>query len=251
LFTDPQENSFFTEAYRMLITDINYLLSNKPGKEAQVLFFTSSIKGEGKTYNALNTALAYVSMGKKVMLIGADLRNPQLHNYLDCPKDQKGFSDYLHDHSLSVRDCVSKSYDQTKFALDIVFSGAIPPNPGLLLDNGRLESFISEIEVEYDYLIFDAAPVVLVNDSLLITKYADLVVYLTKAGHTEKELLEVPKRLLKQNKVKNLAVLINGIGESSDKGYGYGYGYGYNYGYGYGYGAKQSKKRWWQSGNNS
>ena len=237
LFLDPNENTPFTESFRILTTSIDFLMPKKPTTEAQVIFFTSSIKGEGKTFNAINTALAYSSINKKVLIVGADLRNPQLHSYFGIDKNQKGLSLYLNDPEMKAADCILKESNSKKLPIDMVLSGAIPPNASALLKNGRFEHFITEMKPLYDYIIFDTAPILLVADTSLISKYCDFMVYLTKFGHTEKSLLEIPANLLKSGKVNHIGVIFNGIGEKS----GYKYEYGYNYGYGYGYGVSEQK----------
>ena len=241
LFLNSDENNFFTESFRILTTAIDFVLPKKE-KGAQVIFFTSSIKGEGKSYNAVNTSLAYASIGKKVLLVGCDLRNPQVHSYFDLNKNQNGLSNYLNDSTIKVVDCVFKKDLANKRPIDILLSGQIPPNATGLLKNGRFETFLEELSPLYDNIIIDTAPILLVTDTTTIAKYCDLLVYLAKAGHTDKNLLQVPVDLVKDQKVANIGIILNAVGENES----YGYGYGYNYGYGYGYKEQQKKKKWYQ-----
>ena len=244
LFLNSDENTFFTESFRILTTAIDFVLPKKE-KGAQVIFFTSSIKGEGKSYNAVNTSLAYASIGKKVLLVGCDLRNPQVHSYFDLNKNQNGLSNYLNDSTIKVVDCVFKKDLRKKRPIDIVLSGQIPPNATGLLKNGRFETFLEEVSPLYDIIIIDTAPVLLVTDTITIAKYCDLLVYLAKAGHTDKNLLQVPVDLVKDQKVANIGIILNAVGENES------YGYGYNYGYGYGYKEQQKKKKWYHFKSNS
>jgi len=245
LFLNSNENSFFTESFRILTTGIDFVLPKKE-KDAQVIFFTSSIKGEGKSYTAVNTSLAYASVGKKVLLVGCDLRNPQVHSYFNLNKNQKGLSNYLNDSTIKAVDCVLENDLKNKRPVDIVLSGQIPPNATGLLKNGRFETFLEELSPLYDNIIIDTAPILLVTDTVTIAKYCDLLVYLAKAGHTDKNLLQVPVELVKDQKVANIGIILNAVGKNASYGYGYGYGYGYNYGYGYGYKEQQKKQKWYQ-----
>ena len=245
LFLNSNENSFFTESFRILTTGIDFVLPKKE-KGAQVIFFTSSIKGEGKSYTAVNTSLAYASVGKKVLLVGCDLRNPQVHSYFNLNKNQKGLSNYLNDSTIKAVDCVLENDLKNKRPVDIVLSGQIPPNATGLLKNGRFETFLEELSPLYDNIIIDTAPILLVTDTVTIAKYCDLLVYLAKAGHTDKNLLQVPVELVKDQKVANIGIILNAVGKNASYGYGYGYGYGYNYGYGYGYKEQQKKQKWYQ-----
>ena len=134
-----------------------------------------------------------------------------------------------------------------KRPIDIVLSGQIPPNATGLLKNGRFETFLEEVSPLYDMIIIDTAPILLVTDTITIAKYCDLLVYLAKAGHTDKNLLQVPVDLVKDQKVANIGIILNAVGENES----YGYGYGYNYGYGYGYKEQQKKKKWYHFKSNS
>ena len=120
--------------------------------------------------------------------------------------------------------------------MDIVFSGKIPPNPAELLSNGRIEKLVEEAKKEYDYIIFDTAPTLLVADTLMISQLVDTTVYVVRAGFTPKRIIEYSVGLSDRNKLKNMVYVINNIGLKDSYGYGYRYSYKYNYGYGYGYG---------------
>ena len=112
-----------------------------------------------------------------------------------------------------------------------MLSGAIPPNPAHLLTNGRFEQLIAEVRAEFDYVIVDTAPTILVTDTLLISKFADITLFLTKANYTDKKLLKFSKDLSDSKKITNMAYVINSVGAGKSYGYGYGYNYGYSYGY--------------------
>ncbi|MFD0777187.1 GumC family protein [Flavobacterium myungsuense] len=137
------DRSVLAESFRILRTNIGYLLPIKIDKQAPVLFVTSTIKGEGKTFTSINLGMAFATLGKKVLVIGADLRNPQFHNYTDMDKNHIGLSNYLYDISIDWRSLkVAGKFDSPD--LDLIFSGIIPPNPAELLSNGRLELLLDE-----------------------------------------------------------------------------------------------------------
>lgn len=242
------DRSVLGEAFRILRTNLSYLLPDKQDGNAHVVFVTSTIKGEGKTFTSTNLAIALTALNKKVLVVGADVRNPQLHRLLNAEKTQKGLTNYLYGKVTDWRNVVNTGVLQNPL-LHVVFSGPIPPNPAELLSNGRFEQLIAEAKTEYDYIIVDTAPTILVTDTLLISSLADLTLYLCRANYTEKQLLEFSKELNAQNKLNNMAYVINDIGAGKAYGYGYGYGYGYrynysyNYGYGYGYTEDQEENQ--------
>ncbi|NRA93067.1 MAG: polysaccharide biosynthesis tyrosine autokinase, partial [Psychroserpens sp.] len=239
LFDDPNDRTVLAESFRILSSNVNYLLPVAEDKKGRVIFCTSTIKGEGKTFISINLSLALSSMNKKVLLIGADLRNPQIHSHTKFDKNTVGLSDYLHDGSSDWRSYLIKGFENHEYH-DILLSGNIPPNPTSLLTHGRFESLIEEAKESYDYIIIDTAPTVLVTDTMLISSFADVTVYIARAGFTEKKILAFSEELFQTGKLKNMAYVINGVGAS--KSYGYGYNYGYGYGYGYGGSNKKSSK---------
>ncbi|QBZ97885.1 GumC family protein [Flavobacterium sangjuense] len=242
--TSSNDRSLLGESFRILRTNLTYIFPLQSEKQAQTIMVTSTIKGEGKTFTALNLSISFSIMNKKVLLIGADMRNPQLHNYLTVKKNELGLQDYLHDVAIDWRSVVKQN--QLNTSLDIILSGTIPPNPAELLSNGRLDNLIAEAKKEYDYIIIDTAPTLLVTDTLIISQLVDTTLYVVRADYTPKKILEFSVNLSEKGKLKNMAYVINNVG-SNYKGYGYSYGYNYkyNYAYGYGYGyddASNSKK---------
>jgi capsular exopolysaccharide synthesis family protein len=221
------DRSVLSESFRILRTNINYLVPiNNSGS---VIYVTSTVKGEGKTFVSVNLAITLSTLGKKVVLIGADLRNPQLHKTLNLQRsNEKGVANYLVDDALKISDIKAKDLShETKF--DIIFSGVIPPNPAELMSNGRFEILLKELKHEYDYIIVDTAPTLLVTDTTLITDLADATLYVTRANYTEKKLLKFISNLKDLNAIKNMGIILNNVGENK------GYGHSSNYGYGYGY----------------
>lgn len=238
------DRSVLAEAFRILRTNMLYLLPTPTPGIAQVIYITSSIKSEGKTFTTTNLAVSLASLNKKVLLVGADIRNPQLHKLLGFDKNLQGVSNYLSAKVADWHTLIQRNSSKGS-TLDIVFSGPIPPNPAELLSNGKFEEFLNEAKPEYDYIIVDTAPVLLVTDTLLNSNLADLTLYLCRANFTDKKLLEFSKELNTDKKLVNMAYVINDVGAGKAYGYGYGYGssrYSYNYGYDYGYGTEQQKK---------
>lgn len=238
------DRSILAESYRAIRTNLNFLLPIKNANDGFVIFSTSSIKGEGKTFNALNMALIISQMKKKVIIIGADLRNPQLHKYIGLGKEKMGLTNFLYNSKTNYTEIINNRILDNEF-LDVIISGAIPPNPAELISNGRFEELINILKKEYDYIIVDSSPTLLVTDTLLITYLADLVVYVTRSDMTEKHVVEYSRDLHLQGKIKNMAYIVNSLGLINVYGYkykynySYGYGYNYNYGYGYGYGSEE------------
>ncbi len=227
------DRSILSESFRILRTNLKFITPNVTN-QGSVFFVTSTIKAEGKTFVSFNLAITLATLGKKVIIVGADLRNPQLHNYLKIERlsNSKGVTNFLYDTSINFKDIkmacpnVSSNLD-----LDIILSGTIPPNPAELLSNGRFEFLLNELKKEYEYIIVDTAPTLLVTDTTLITHLADVVLYIVRANFTQKRLLKFIAEVKKLNTKNNMSIILNNVGQNK----GYGYRYSYNYGYGYGY----------------
>jgi tyrosine-protein kinase Etk/Wzc len=230
MYVTDNDRSILAESFRILRTNINYVLPFKPTGEGQIVYVTSTIKGEGKTFTSVNLALISASMQKKVLLLGSDLRNPQLHKFLNLEREQKGVSGYLYDTSINWKSLVHERKLGSN-NLDVILAGSIPPNPAELLSNGRFEQLLNELKQEYDYVIVDCAPTILITDTLLISQLADVTLYLTRAGFTETRLLQFSKELKQLHKLKNMSYVLNNVGDAKSYGYNYSYNYGYNYGY--------------------
>ncbi|MBZ9631464.1 polysaccharide biosynthesis tyrosine autokinase [Salegentibacter sp. LM13S] len=233
------DRSPLAESFRILRTNLAYLIQNKNKDRGEVIFITSTIKGEGKTFISYNMARTLGSTGKKVLLIGADIRNPKLHRYADVAMGEKGLSDYLYDFEVTENQIISK--DQSgSIKIDMALSGPIPPNPAELLMNDRMEQLIKYASKIYDYVLVDTAPTMIVTDTLLISPLADTTLYVVRADLTDKKMLDFPKELKQQGKIKSPAIILNDVDYSK---FSYGAKYGYSYGYGYGYGVDR-ESRW-------
>lgn len=220
------DRTVLAEAFRILRTNIQYLFVNIETKGlGKSIFVTSSVKGEGKTFTSFNLALTLASTNNKVAIVGIDLRNPQLQRYLPDTNTQRGVSNFLFDSKLTVKDITQISDMNANLA--IITSGSIPPNPAELLMSKRIEVLVEELRQSYDYVIYDTAPLLLVTDTFLISKYADATIYVMRAGYTEQQLLEFIKDNSSQGKINNVALVLNDVSMAN---FGYGNKYGYTYG---------------------
>src|SRR6218665_235273 len=210
------------ESFRILITNMNFMLD--ANKKSKVVFVTSSIKGEGKTFVSMNLVLT-LATSNKVIIIGADIRNPQLKRYSENSKSKKGLTEFLYDESNSIEDVLFKNPIDER--CDIIYSGSIPPNPTELLKNGRFFLLLEKLREKYEYIIVDTAPLLLVTDTLIITKNADVNLYVTRSNYTEKSLIEFANDAVATKKIDNVAFVLNDL-NNENFGYGNKYGYGYN-----------------------
>lgn len=235
IFNDKNDRSVHAETFRIFSSNVNFSLPIKEdNKLGDLILTTSSIMGEGKTYITANLALALASYNKKVLLIGADMRKPKLAEALKREFSGKGLSSYLREKETNWKDLLIKNSE-----IDVLFSGYIPPNSSNLLSNGRFELLIEEAKKEYDYILVDSAPTIYVNDTFLISKLADLTIYVTRFDYTERELIKYSNDLNTKNKLTNMAYIVNGIKNTTN----FNYKYNYNYGYGYGYGENMERKK--------
>jgi capsular exopolysaccharide synthesis family protein len=234
------DRSILSEAFRIVRTNFEFVKRGRAVKAYNNVFFvTSTINGEGKSFVSLNTALTLAGGDKKVLLIGADLRNPQIYaainnnNKKKQEHDKMGLSDYLADDSVLLGQTVHP-HNINDITIDILLSGRIPPNPAELLMTDRVKTLFDTVSEQYDYVVVDTAPTMLVTDTLLISEYAGHTIYLTRAGYTEKPILHFAKDLFTQNKLKGMMLVVNDVKQSN-------FGYGAKYGY-----SSQDKKGFWQ-----
>jgi capsular exopolysaccharide synthesis family protein len=212
------EQNSVAESFRLLRTNLDHILSNTKVIK-KVIFVTSTISGEGKTFVAINLAATYALLNKKVLLIGTDLRSPSLASTLGI-KHNKGLSHYLDDADVQIEDIILKLENPH---IDILDAGIVAPNPSELLTNERFNDVISYAKEHYDYVIVDTSPVHAVTDTLLISDYSDLTIYVIRANHLDKRLLKIPQKLYANNRLPNMAVLLNGTDPKvAASNYGYG-----------------------------
>ena len=210
------------EAFRIVITNMNFMLPKK--EKGKVVYVTSTVKGEGKTFVSVNLALTLASPKHKVIIIGADIRNPQLQRYNPSRKGLDGLTEYLHNDDEKIEDIIHIS-SFNKYC-DVIYSGSIPPNPADLLSNGRFEILIDQLKLIYEYIIVDTAPLMLVTDTFLNADLADATLYVTRSGFTEKSLLDFANKQINSKRIRNAAFILNDVSKDN-LGYGNKYGYGY------------------------
>ena len=237
------ENDLMAETFRGIRTNLQFML----GEENKVVLVTSTISGEGKTFVATNLAISLSLLGKKVVIVGLDIRKPGLNKVFSLSHKEKGITQYLanpqHTDLLSM---VQPS--EISPNLSILPGGTVPPNPTELLARQALVQAIDILKRHFDYVILDTAPIGLVTDTQIIARVADLSVYVCRADYTHKADYTLLEDLRLGNKLPNLCTVINGLDMKKRKyGYYYGYGkygryygYGKKYGYGYGYGQKHT-----------
>lgn len=208
------------EAIRIVRTNLEFMLTKVPEGIAKTIFVTSTFPSEGKTFISVNLAATFALSGRRVLLIGSDIRNPKFGEYINVPS--VGLTNYLSSTDKDVRDYIIKHEGYKNFF--ILPSGVIPPNPAELLMSNKVDQLFDELKKEYDYIIVDTAPVSLVTDTLLIAKNADTFVYVMRANVLEKRMLNIANTFYKEKKLPNMCIVLNDT--DSTKGYGYGYGYG-------------------------
>ena len=220
--------SLVAEASRALVSNISYLLPRSKENKGNVILFTSAIQGEGKSFCAFHNAITISNLNKKVLLIGVDLRNPQLHEYFNVDRNSAGLSEFLANKSDDWKGFLKSDNNFSK-NLDVLFAGEIPPNPSQLITNSNFESLIEEAKDIYDYIILDTAPVQIVSDTLNFSYLADVTVFVVKYDYTDKSNLVQSNNFIKKEQLKNVGILINSVNMKNAYGYGYGVSYGYQY----------------------
>ena len=238
------QNNLMSETFRNVRTNLQFMLGN----DKKVILVTSTVSGEGKSFISGNLAISLSLLGKKVVIVGLDIRKPGLNKVFNISKREQGITQYLANPEKNLMDLVQLS-DVSK-NLYILPGGTVPPNPTELLARDGLDKAIETLKENFDYVILDTAPVGMVTDTLLIGRVADLSVYVCRADYTRKNEYTLINELIDGNKLPNLCTVINGLDLKKRKyGYYYGYGkygkyygYGKRYGYGYGYGETSDNK---------
>ncbi len=227
------------ESTRVIRSSLSFLLNKE---KSNVITVTSTTKGEGKSFVAFNLASSYSALGKKVILLGCDLRNPQIHTRIGVDRTSTGISTYLADENYNDIDSLIIKGNSSK-EIDIMLSGVIPPNPSELLMSPRMKLLLDHLNNLYDMIIIDSAPLLLVSDTTCLLPISDLVVYVCRAQYSEKQIFPFITELTSRPNMPSFAMVLNGLIADSKFGYKYRYSYSYkyNYGYSYGYGNDQKK----------
>ena len=220
------KNDLMEETFRAFRTNLLFMLE----RDEKVILLTSTQPGEGKSFITGNLATSLAYLGKKVLVMGLDIRKPGLNKIFDLPKQTKGITDYLVDpQNVDIMSLVLHSHISPN--LDIIVGGVIPPNPTELVARESLDMAMAELKKHYDYILLDTAPIAMVTDTTIISRIADMLVYVCRANVTPKSDFEYVNTLVRKKNFPKLAVVINGLDikkrkHNRNKHYGYGYGYG-------------------------
>ncbi|MBK8808831.1 MAG: polysaccharide biosynthesis tyrosine autokinase [Bacteroidales bacterium] len=232
-FVENKPNSIFTESFRTLRSNLDFIAQSQTSK---VISVSSTISGEGKTFIAVNLAGVYSFSGKKVVVIDMDLRKPKIHLSFDI-SNEKGMSTLLINRD-ELKDCIySTSYEN----VFVIPAGPLPPNPSELANSEKYTEIISSLKEQFDIIIIDTPPIGIVSDALYSYMRSDYPLYITKANYSKKNFLYNINHLKDQKNINTISIVINGTNIKSNK-YGYSnYSYGYEQYQGYGYYTKEEE----------
>jgi capsular exopolysaccharide synthesis family protein len=221
------------ELFKRIYHNINMLIPKS--EKGMSIMITSCIKNEGKTFTAFNLSTFLASTGKKVVLIGTDLGNPDLSKLFDQKNNNcKGLTNIIHDTKNNFEELFD-DYKTTNNQLDTLFVGTKNSTKINVYDTKRFDDLISYLKEKYDYIIFDSAPILFMVDSLELLEKSDYVVHVFRKNFSSKKLVNYVLDYKEKYNKKNLGYVITDDSKPDkfiDK-YGYRYGYGYGYGYGY------------------
>jgi len=212
------KTSAIVELFRYVRNNLQFMLNKEDDK---VILVTSSVSGEGKSFISTNIASSFALLGKRVALVGMDIRSPKLAQMLDL-NEMPGVTSYLSRSDVSL-DQIAQPCKEVK-GLDVFVGGAIPPNPSELLLSDRVKDMFRDLRERYDVIIVDSAPVAMVSDSFALDKYSNATVYVTRANYTKRNLIKFMNRIAANKQLKNMCIVLNDTKPSNDNTYGYGYG---------------------------
>ena len=210
------ESTVSAELFRLIRTNLRFILPAEA--KNPVILVTSGINGDGKSYVSSNTALSLAILGKKVVLVGLDIRKPMLANYFGL-RDKGRLTDYLAEPEVTIDDIIVPSGEHRN--LDLIPCGTIPPNPAELLQTERVDELFAELRKRYDYIIVDTAPVALVSDTYHLDRIADMTIFVCRYKYTPAEMIDYINNMIAQKRMHNVACVLNGV-KSMRAGYGYG-----------------------------
>ena len=216
------KNNLMEEIFRSLRTNLQFLMK----EHDKVILMTSTTSGEGKTFIASNVAISFALLGKKVVLVGLDIRKPRLAELFEIDDHHHGITNLLIKDNITWDDVNKQIVNSgVNSNLDLLMAGPVPPNPGELVTRKSLEETMDILKEHYDYIIIDTAPVGLVTDTLALGRIANATVYVCRADYTLKSSFGLINGLAYEKKMPNMSIVLNGV-DLSKKKYGYYYGYG-------------------------
>ena len=224
LVLEPGKRSFIAEEFRKVRVSLLFLGIDSYHKKILV---TSSLPGEGKSFVAANLAVSLAMTGKKVALVDIDLHNPSLGKLFGVTTEEIGVSEYLLGER-KLEEIIRKVPNHEN--LSFVSSGGLHPTPSELLENGRIQKLIAELEEKFDLVVMDTAPVIMVTDAYHLSSLADATLYVIRHKYTPKMIVKRIDENNKINSLKNPAIIFNGVKTRGFMKNNYGYGYDYVYG---------------------
>ena len=230
ILVKPKSRNVINEAFRVVRTNMDFIAG--ADRANKVIMFTSINPGSGKTFLTINIASSFAIKGNRTIAVDLDLRRGSLSKYVGKP--ESGIADFLNGRISSWKDIVRpiEGYEN----IEIIPVGTIPPNPAELLLTTRLEQLITELRQQYDTIFLDCPPIDIVADTSVIAKWADMTVFVIRAGLMDRDMIPVVEGYYNDKKFNNMSVILNGTDSGSSRYSYHRYGYHYGYGYGYGYG---------------
>ena len=215
LAVSPNGTSSVNELFRLMRTTMLFMLNDKADK---VVLITSTKSGEGKSFISINLAATLSMLGKKVLLIGMDIRNPKLENYLGV-RPKYGLTQYLSSENVSINDIIDHRPFNQFPTFDIIVSGPIPPNPAELLASTKVDELFEQLRQQYDYIIVDTAPVGMVSDTFTLNRIADSTIYVTRINSTSNNDIKFINSIYDNKRLNKLGIVINGVKDKKTYGY--------------------------------
>jgi tyrosine-protein kinase Etk/Wzc len=212
------KTSSIVELFRLIRNNIQFML---PSADDKLLLVTSSVSGEGKSFVSANVAASFALLGKKVALVGMDIRSPKLSEMLGL-NAVPGVTSYLAKSDTKIDEIKQKL--NAVDGVDVYVGGAIPPNPSELLLSERVKQLFDELRAQYDIIVVDSAPIAMVSDTFSLVNYANAVIYVTRANYTKRSLIKYLNSVVHRGQIKNVAAVLNDSNPRLSQGYGYGYG---------------------------
>ena len=215
LVVTPTDTSSTTELFRLMRANLLFFLSDPKDK---VILLTSTKSGEGKSFISINLAATLALLGKKVLLVGMDIRAPKLASYLGLRAPQ-GLTNYLSSPNISIDDIIVKRPFDEIPSIDVIVAGPVPPNPAELLTSEKVDTMFAELRDRYDYIVVDSAPVGLVSDTFTLDRIADATIYVTRVNYTTNGDVDSIGEIYANKRLKRLSIVVNGV--KTRKSYGY------------------------------
>lgn len=229
---NPNSHNVFTEAMRMMCTNIAFL--DPDSKLPMVIATTSYSSSSGKTFITANMAACFADAQKKIVLIDTDMRKRSMSGAFNLKHKTTGLSNYLYDLDITLDDIL---YKDARPGIDFIPAGPTPPNPTELLSRPRLDELINLLRERYDYILLDGVPIQMLADPLVMNRVVETNLFILRSGQLDRRILPQLDELNEKRHLHNMAIVFNGPQVKKRHGYGFGsYGYGYGYGYGSGYG---------------